>query len=89
MWLALALFVLLSPGLFFRLGHGLQSVAIHAALFGVALWLMRGSVRIEGFQDAHVEGWQLGNSCGEEYCKTPKEYCKQKEDGTKYCSEEE
>jgi hypothetical protein len=31
----------------------------------------------------------LGNSCGEDYCMSPKYYCKQNEKGVKYCSETE
>ena len=93
MWLTLLLFVLLSPGLLFKLGRsGLESVLIHAAIFGACLTAARmffTGVRIEGFQDKHVEGWQLGNSCGDEYCMAPKYYCKQNEQGVKYCSESE
>jgi hypothetical protein len=93
MWLTLLLFVLLSPGLLFRLGRGgLESVLIHAAIFAACLIAVRKSslaVRIEGFQDKHVEGWQLGNSCGDEYCMAPKYYCKQNEQGVKYCTENE
>jgi hypothetical protein len=92
MWLPVLLFVVLSPGLLFRLGRGLESVLIHAALFAACLLAVRvffAEVRIEGFKDAHVEGWQLGNSCGEDYCMSPKYYCKQNEKGVKYCSETE
>lgn len=90
MWIAVLLFVLLSPGLLFKLGKGVESVFIHAALFGACLVAVRmffREVRIEGFQDKHVEGWQLGNSCGSEYCMSPKEYCKETEQGVRYCSE--
>ena len=90
MWLTLLLFVLLSPGLLFKIGRGVESVFIHAAIFAVCLIAARmffRGVRIEGFEDKHVEGWQLGSSCGTEYCKTPKEYCKETEQGVKYCSE--
>ena len=92
MWLTVLLFVVLSPGLLFRLGRGVESVFIHAAIFGACLLAVRfffREVRIEGFKDAHVEGWQLGNSCGEDYCMSPKYYCKQNEQGVKYCSETE
>lgn len=90
MWIAVLLFVLLSPGLLFKLGKGVESVFIHAAIFAVCLVAVRiffREVRIEGFQDKHVEGWQLGNSCGSEYCMSPKEYCKENEQGVRYCSE--
>jgi len=93
MLLTLLLFVLLSPGLLFKLGRGgLESVLIHAAIFGACLIAARTlsiGVRIEGFQDTNVEGWQLGNSCGDDYCMYPKLYCKQSEEGVKYCSENE
>ena len=90
MWLTVLLFILLSPGLLFKLGKGTTSILIHTALFAVSLIAVRTffrGVRVEGFEDKHVEGWQLGSSCGTEYCKTPKEYCKQNDDGVKYCSE--
>jgi hypothetical protein len=90
MWLPLLLFVLLSPGLLFKLGRGIESVFIHAAIFAACLIAARmffQGVRIEGFEDKHVEGWNLGDSCGKEYCMYPKVYCKQREDGVKYCTE--
>lgn len=93
MWVTIALFIILSPGLFFRLGNGFfQMVLIHTALFAAALFVARKvlqGVRIEGFQDKHVEGWQLGSSCGDEYCMAPKVFCKEGEEGVKYCSETE
>jgi hypothetical protein len=90
MWLPLLLFVVLSPGVFFKLGRGIESVFIHTALFAACLVAARmffQGVRIEGFTDKHVEGWELGSSCGTEYCRTPKQYCKITEGGVKYCSE--
>ena len=93
MWLTIALFIILSPGLLFRLGNGFaQMVFMHTALFAACLFLARMTlkgVRIEGFQDKHVEGWQLGSSCGDEYCRAPKVFCKEDEEGVKYCSETE
>ena len=93
MWIAVVLFFVLSPGLFITIpGSFLQTVCIHTVIFAASLLLIRfifKGVRIEGFQDAHVEGWTLGNSCGEEYCKAPKYYCKRNESDVKYCSEDE
>ena len=101
MWLTVALFFLLSPGVLttipgnlFPLNEqtSLVSVLIHAVIFGVILVILKHTLkdtRIEGFKDKHVEGWQLGNSCGTEYCRTPKEYCKENESGVRYCSETE
>jgi len=93
MWLTVLLFVVLSPGLFFHIGRGfLESVLIHAAIFGLCVYALKRyftRVRIEGFQDKHVEGWKLGNSCGDDYCMSPKYYCKENSKGVKYCSETE
>ena len=101
MWLTVALFFLLSPGVLITIPGNLYplneqtaliSVLIHAVIFGAALMLLKYTlkgVRIEGFKDKTVEGWQLGDSCGKEYCMTPKEYCKEDENGIKYCSETE
>jgi hypothetical protein len=99
MWLTVALFFLLSPGVLITIPGNLSplneqtaliSVLIHAVIFGAALIVLKQTlkdVRIEGFQDKNVEGWKLGSSCGTEYCMTPKEYCKENESGVRYCSE--
>jgi len=90
MWLTVLLFILLSPGLLFKLGKGITAVFIHAALFAGCLIAVRTffrEVRVEGFVDKDVEGWKLGNSCGKEYCMYPMKYCKENEQGVKYCSE--
>ena len=99
MWLTVALFFLLSPGVLITIPGNLNllneqtaliSVLVHAVIFGAALIVLKHTlkdVRIEGFQDKNVEGWQLGSSCGTEYCMTPKEYCKENESGVRYCSE--
>jgi hypothetical protein len=101
MWLTVALFFLLSPGVLttipgnlFPLNEqtSLVSVLIHAVIFGVILFILRHTlkgVRIEGFKDKQIEGWTLGDSCGTEYCMTPNKYCKEDESGVKYCSETE
>jgi hypothetical protein len=88
----LILFVVLVPGVLFSLDQtAIPPVVIHSVLFiaGIAVLDEVFKVRIEGFKDQHVEGWQLGNSCGTEYCKAPKYYCKENQEGSKYCSETE
>lgn len=94
MWIAVALFFLLSPGVLFTVPTGkgrFVTVLAHAAIFILSLTLVSHvfKAKVEGFKDAHVEGWQLGNSCGTEYCKYPKLYCLENASGVKYCSETE
>lgn len=99
MWLTVALFFLLSPGVLITIPGNLFplneqtsiiSILIHAVIFGIVLVVVKTfmrDVRIEGFTDKAVEGWELGNSCGTEYCMSPKYFCKENESGIKYCSE--
>jgi hypothetical protein len=101
MWLTIVLFFLLSPGVLVTIPGNfsllnehtsIPSILIHTILFALVLvfckYFLKG-FRIEGFHDKTVEGWKLGDSCGTEYCMTPKEFCKENETGTKYCSETE
>jgi hypothetical protein len=94
MWIAVALFFILSPGVLFTIPTGqgrFATVLAHAAVFIASLTLISVvfNTGVEGFKDKHVEGWQLGSSCGTEYCKYPKLYCLENESGVKYCSETE
>ena len=100
MWIPVILFIILSPGILFTIPTTLSpmsqqtsvlSVLIHAVLFVGALKLIHHlkQVTIEGFEDTHVEGWSLGNSCGTEYCKAPKYYCKENAEQVKYCTDKE
>ena len=92
MWIAIALFILLSPGVLFTVPTGqgrFVTVLAHAAIFvgALAVTSVVFKSQVEGFKDKNVEGWQLGNSCGTEYCRYPKLYCLENESGVKYCSE--
>jgi hypothetical protein len=92
MFLEVVLFFLLSPGVLFTLDQTpIPAVFIHVAIFIGLLYILNTvfEVRIEGFKDKHVEGWQLGNSCGTDYCMAPKYYCLENDKGDKYCSETE
>jgi hypothetical protein len=92
------LFFVSSPGVIFTMPpgdstyYGLILTAIaHSIIFVWAVLLFVKYIKNvvnEGFQDKHVEGWQLGNTCGTEYCKAPKYYCRENNTGVKYCSEE-
>ena len=92
------LFFVTSPGVIFTIPPGdstyyelILTTLAHAIIFIWAVLLFVKYVKNvveEGFQDKDVEGWQLGNTCGTEYCKAPKYFCKENYAGEKYCSEE-
>jgi hypothetical protein len=91
------LFFVTSPGVIFTMPPGdstyyefIITTVAHAIIFTWAVLLFTKYVKVfvaEGFQDKDVEGWQLGSSCGTEYCRAPKIYCKENDAGVKYCSE--
>ena len=99
MWLAVVLFVLLSPGVLITLpSFGLFSqqtsvvaVILHALVFAVLLELLRRyslNDLVEGFTDSTlVDGWKLGDGCGSQICKAENPVCRQNSDGAKFCSE--